>query len=136
MQEIWYNAKIKYINIKKNPPSYEVCQCAIDIENNGIFKMLRFIALQIREPDLMYGNHITINNKTFFWENNVYSYTYSNFPQKQEAADNVLLEPKDAMPPLTNESAWSTWKKLMMDNMSESDDYDLALYLYCALNNN
>jgi len=131
MEEIWNSALIQYKNISLNPPNSKVCHCARDIENNGVMKMLRFIALQIREPELMYGKHVTINGRSYSWDGNVYSYGF--LPQK--AADDALLNAQDAIPPLTNEAGWRAWKDLMM-SMKDSDDYELALYLHCALNSN
>ena len=58
MEEIWAAILEEYKKIKTNPPSDNVCKCAMDVENNGVLKMLRFTALAIREPQLVYGNNM------------------------------------------------------------------------------
>jgi len=129
MQEVWFETRVEFEKIKLNPPSVDVCRCARDVENNGIMKMMRFIALEIREPGLMYGKHTQLNNGTVTWDGNVYN--YRNFPHKD--TDMVLQNAEDVVPPLETEAAWAHWKKLMV-TMPMADDYELALYLYCALN--
>jgi hypothetical protein len=63
-----------------------------NIESNGILKMLRLIALkvrnikkilssllvrvQVREPGLMYGQHVVMNNGTMDWSGNLYTYHF------------------------------------------------------------
>jgi len=129
MKEVWNSVHPHYENMEKSPPAAEVCQCARDIENNGVMKMLRFIALEIREPALMYGKHITLNNGTVSWSGNVYN--YGNFVRT--TPDAVLRSANETMPQLTNEAAWGFWKTTMK-TMQPNDDFELALYLYCALN--
>ena len=50
-----------YEEIKKNPPSDEMCSCANDIDKNGIDDMLKYMALKIREPSLMNNVVLTSN---------------------------------------------------------------------------
>jgi len=129
MKEVWNDAKAEYLNFTKFPPTKDLCRCVLDVEANGILKMLRFIALQIREPILMYGKHTTINGNRFGWDGNLYSYSFL----AQKDVDDTLLEEQKAIPPLTNEAGWAHWKHLMM-TMLPSDNFEFALYLYCALN--
>lgn len=56
MREVWARVLVEYKRIKAQPPSDEFCRCAMDVENNGIMKMMRFTAMAIREPDLVYGS--------------------------------------------------------------------------------
>ena len=55
MEEMWMMALHQYQKLKTNPPGSQACQCAMDMENNGIMKMIRFSALAMREPMLIYG---------------------------------------------------------------------------------
>uniref|UniRef100_A0A914YEJ6 Uncharacterized protein n=1 Tax=Panagrolaimus superbus TaxID=310955 RepID=A0A914YEJ6_9BILA len=55
MEEMWASALIDYRNFEVDPPADKVCQCVMDIENNGILLKLRQTALIIREPNLMLG---------------------------------------------------------------------------------
>jgi len=100
MQEVWYNARSAYETLKQQPPSTDACKCALDIENNGVLRSLRLIALQVREPELMTG--------------------------KQEWGS-------DPSATIASEAAWAKWKEASM-SMSASDNFELAFYLYCALN--
>uniref|UniRef100_A0A914RC45 Uncharacterized protein n=1 Tax=Panagrolaimus davidi TaxID=227884 RepID=A0A914RC45_9BILA len=58
MEEMWVAALHAYRKLKQDPPSEEVCNCAMDIDNNGILKQLRFAALGIREPQLVYQDKL------------------------------------------------------------------------------
>ena len=80
MEETWAKAKIEYDKIKVNPPSDQFCACAMDIKENGVLKMLRFSALEIREPQLVYGNKLGLNKPGQFYINYSHSkYTYDFF---------------------------------------------------------
>ncbi|TRY73534.1 hypothetical protein TCAL_17443, partial [Tigriopus californicus] len=60
MNEMWKMAKPHYDKLVANPPKDpRICPCVNDVENNGILDMLNFMALKIREPELMYGHHLT-----------------------------------------------------------------------------
>jgi hypothetical protein len=128
MQECWYEAKIEYDKLQHAKPSADLCRCATDINQNGVLKMIRFIALQIREPDLMIGKHVNIKGNSLRWDGNLYRYRF-----REAEPDSVLLAQHDSMPRLTSEAGWAAWKSDMME-MQERDAFELALYLYCALN--
>jgi len=130
MEEIWHEAALQYANISLNPPSKALCECVSDVESNGVMKMLRFIALTIREPELMYGKKITINGKEYSWSGNLYRYSFYSTAQEAD----TFLKPEDVIPSLLSTADWVQWKQLMMSLMVPSDDYELALYLYCTLN--
>lgn len=66
MMEVWAQAGEAYKNIS-TPPCVEFCTCINDVDGNGIVKLLRFIALQIREPELMLGQHTDINGGRATW---------------------------------------------------------------------
>lgn len=76
----------------------------------------------------MYGKTIRMNNGIVRWDGNLYKYYF--FAQEN---NQVLSKPEEAIPRLTAEANWASWKKLMMDNMPPSDDYELAMFLYCSL---
>jgi hypothetical protein len=138
MREVWFHAQKRYADVKASPPSVDVCKCARDVDNNGILKVLRFIALAIREPALMYGKHTTLDNGGIAdWPGNLYTFTDPNNLQ--------LQSPEKAIPSLKDEASWQEWKKLMLHDENNfegikfnsveeaNDDYYLALYVYCAL---
>uniref|UniRef100_A0A914PP82 Uncharacterized protein n=1 Tax=Panagrolaimus davidi TaxID=227884 RepID=A0A914PP82_9BILA len=119
MEEIWAAALIDYRNFEINPPSDDVCQCALDIENNGILMKLRQTALIIREPNLMLG--------------------YGQYRAKQQCLKNpsspgcpFFKSIGNSLPPLDSAKAWKRWK---MDS-GAMNGKDTALFLYCALNTN
>uniref|UniRef100_A0A914E9Y0 Uncharacterized protein n=1 Tax=Acrobeloides nanus TaxID=290746 RepID=A0A914E9Y0_9BILA len=56
MEEAWAMVEQAYEKIRENPPNGQVCRCAMDIEQNGVLDKLRFIAMAIREPKLIYGD--------------------------------------------------------------------------------
>uniref|UniRef100_A0A914EN43 Uncharacterized protein n=1 Tax=Acrobeloides nanus TaxID=290746 RepID=A0A914EN43_9BILA len=58
MKEVWEAAREEYSKLKAHPPGNTTCECVMDIENNGILKMLRKTALEIREPQLVYGDKL------------------------------------------------------------------------------
>lgn len=127
MQEVWHAALPHYHNYAAAPPSDEVCHCVTDIDGNGIMKMLRFISLKIREPELMYGKVAVIDGKEYRWDGNLYSYKFAS------EADADKMASDEPFQHLTNEGAWKAWKKHMMAGMRDSDDKELALFLHCAL---
>jgi len=130
MREVWYEALVQYQKIIAKPPTAEACQCARDIEHNGIMDVLRFVALKIREPELMFGKHMLLKNGTVSWDSNAYSY---HFMARKDTENLLQQKEGDTFPPLVSEAAWAQWKKVSM-SMEPTDDFELALYLYCALN--
>jgi len=133
MQEVWYKARDVYRHLASvAPPTQQLCGCVLDFDNNGIMKMLRFLALQIREPQLMYGSRTVINNHTVIYMRTTYSYTVS---VQADAQKEVLLSEADAIRPLQDQQSWALWKKSMMSHQP-SDNYEFAVFLYCALHKN
>jgi len=132
MQEVWEMAKLEYDAFKNFPPSHSVCQCAIDTENNGIMKALRFTALAIREPELIYGK----SKEQYYVQYEVtYHFGASNKLDANAPFDapNILLKETDAMPELVDEKSWSKWKEILT-SMDPRAHKDLALFLFCSLN--
>lgn len=130
MQEVWHGASIEYAKLAKTPPSKELCLCVTDVDNNGVMEVLRLMALEVREPNLMYGKSIKLNNGTMLWDNIHYSFS-SRINRK---ADEPLRKSSEAMTHVTNEKSWKAMKTEIMSGMLPTDDYELALYIYCALN--
>jgi len=128
MHEVWANIQTHYQILKKNPPSdARFCPCVTDIDSNGVLKMLRFIALKVREPELMYGKHDVINNGTVSWDGNLYKYRFEEHDLMAQLPDETQVIPK-----LRDESSWAAWKSLM-ENMVKTDDKEVAAFIYCAL---
>lgn len=126
MHESWYNALQQYLKIKANPPSAEVCQCARDVQNNGILEFLRYLAYSVRDPTAAAGKRKTINGVSVTWG--------LGGVMRIVQADWVP-GPDDKIVPLKNQAAWQLWRKgmLQFDSPKANDHYELALYLYCAL---
>jgi len=137
MQEVWYEAQSVYNKLKQQPPSSDVCKCALDIENNGVLHILRLIALQVREPEHMLGKYMTWKNFAVTWDANLstyYSITKNDAKNPQEDKNNSLPPIFPPPPPVSSEAAWIKWKQVSMTMGEPSDTFELALYLYCALN--
>jgi hypothetical protein len=134
MQEVWFMSREYYNVLKKSPPSTSFCRCARDVDNNNVMKMLRFSALAMREPALVYGQ----DSKDQYVKYVQYSVTYHFGANNKVDAkgplnpNSVLLSVEDSMPALVDEASWAQWKKILL-NMDPSTPKDLALYLYCAL---
>jgi hypothetical protein len=120
MKEVWSMAKIHYHHLVHNAPENDLslCSCALDIENNEwnrILLSLRFIALAIREPELVYGR------------------THARYylPAVPEQPEKMVLSPDHFLPSIVNEQSWLIWKTefLKMDTQAHQH---LALYLYCV----
>jgi len=108
MQDIWVQAGKVYQELQESKMvGNEVCHCIRDVENNGVVRMLRLVALKLREPGLMYGEHPAINlddskqpdknneNKVNDWEGNVYSYHFVDKDQEtQQAVQKINQKPK------------------------------------------
>uniref|UniRef100_A0A914WJG2 Uncharacterized protein n=1 Tax=Plectus sambesii TaxID=2011161 RepID=A0A914WJG2_9BILA len=135
MEEVWARAQKQFEIIKKAPPSAETCACVMDIENNGVFKFLRFTALAIREPMLIYGGGMKMDSDKksdllgYYIPYYVYKYHFKNFNAANR--ETFLKEKNDAMPRLTNADVWKKWKKLGCTSVAE--DYNNALFIYCAI---
>jgi len=132
MQEVWEMAQQPYQAYKATPPPDAVCTCARDVESNGVMKMLRFSALAMREPALIYGK----SRKDYYVQYQVVYSFGSNDKISAQAPlgpGQVLLTESGAMPPLENEASWKKWKDILI-SMDPTVPTDLALYLYCNLN--
>jgi len=108
MREVWHEAQTPYEQLKKQPPTTDVCKCALDVDNNGVVKVLRLIA-------------------------KCQPYIYGFFTKK--AAETPLEIERYPIPPITSQATWENWKKVSYSMGQASDSFELALYLYCALNN-
>lgn len=86
MEESWAHMKKEYDRIKANPPNNTICECAMDIENNGVLKMLRFSAMGIREPQLLYGNKPGLKQGYVVYA----QYTYNFFLKKDFLRSNKI----------------------------------------------
>jgi hypothetical protein len=111
----------------------DICACLNDIEHNGIRKAMRFIALAIREPALVY-NAPTL---AAYYVPYTVTYRFLNDKVKDTAKvfnpDELLLDQTDSMPALKDQESWKVWKKLLT-SMETDMHQDAALFLYCRLN--
>lgn len=129
MHEVWHAASVEYAKLASKPPSKDVCRCATSVDNNGVLEVLRLIALELREPNLMYGKTIKLNDGTVRWDGNLYRFEFLS-----RSADKPLRSPLEVNPHIDSQKTWLKMKEDMMTSMLPSDDYELALYLHCALN--
>jgi hypothetical protein len=133
MQEVWHMTRSEYLTLQRNPPSASVCQCANDLEANGVMRALRFTALAMREPELIYGE----GRQQYYVQYQV-TYHFGGAANKYDgqaplSADNILLKESDSMPELVDETSWAKWREILT-SMDPNSHKDLALYLFCALN--
>jgi len=128
MREVWFEASSRYALLQNSSIPADLCTCALDIENNGIMDILPFIALKLREPGLVYGKHVTVNDRVYDWSGNVYSYGFG------AVSPSALATVQDTtIPPLQNHSSWEFWKDFMMKNMVSTDAQEFAVFVHCAL---
>ncbi|CAJ0953524.1 unnamed protein product, partial [Mesorhabditis belari] len=124
MEEMWTMIHHEYMRLQSNPPSKEVCECAMDVEGNGVLSMLRFVAFTFREPEAVLGLDKTRNR-------------VKRGAHHGDMEENALAEksPKSpgTMPPLINSKAWAEWVT-MLSPMEMSEHFDTAIFLFCALN--
>jgi len=133
MQETWANAAIAFQNLTHQPPSKRVCECALDIDRNGVMDMLSFIATQIRQDTFFQVSDVNIKGKGYAsWCGNLYDYHFTAV-DKSDLKEMRAHGPKEKIPRLDSEKSWKRWRTLMMTMMVPSDTYEVALYLYCAL---
>ena len=118
----------EYHAYKESPPPQDVCGCVRDVEHNGIRKALRFIALAVREPAIVYDAPNYAPGRAAYYV--PYSVTY-HFGSANE--DRVLLTQAEAMPNLADQASWDLWVKLLT-SMDPNAHKDTALFLYCSLN--
>jgi len=144
MREVWARVKIEFDKINKTvqAPDSEACQCIMDLENNGIMKVMRFMAMGIREPGLVYGdptfsdrNYLTKQVAQYYIP---YPYNYHFLrSEAMQKTQNVPMEKMliqnmaDAMPPLKDAESWKIWKGQPHPTMEHQRD--LAYFLYCAI---
>jgi len=152
MGEVWANAKIHYDKIlAERIDDPQLCACVNDLENNGIMKILPFMALKIRYPGITSGRLARYENGTdSSWKGNdypVYTYYFFNnwseelaqfdFNQEESVilkqASTQLVDNDKGIQHLTNEKQWKKWKS-GMKRMEPRDEYELAMFLYCRLN--
>jgi len=134
MQELWSRAGRVYKTLNNQPPTPETCRCAIDIDNNGIMKTLRYLALQIREPTLIYGNDPNYSGYKWFWSE-LEAAELLPGGGKVLSADGILRNQEESMPHLTEATMaeWTVWSKALK-NIPEEMGQDLAVFLYCSIN--
>jgi len=144
MKEAWARTKKEFDQIGKTRtvPSDQACSCAMDVENNGIMKVMRFTAMALREPGLVYG-HPAFANKSLignaspqYYVQAGYTYRFFKHEEKQKNSDAPLdkmlvQDLTDAMPPLKDAAAWNIWKGKADPPMEHQRD--LAMFLYCAI---
>jgi len=146
MNEVWAKAKVHYDSISLLEPSGQLCRCLTDVQNNGIMKMLPFMSLKIRFPGITSGMHLQLENGQADWSGNIYHYAFfndwsnelKNFDfsgehVKERAAKKLVDGDKGMKARLVNEEAWKFWKH-GMKSRNKHDDYELAMFLYCTLN--
>merc|ERR1712236_91683 len=111
MQEVWQQAGKVYTDIQEAGGIQKegLCSCIQDVESNGIIRMLRLIALKVREPGLMYGEHKLFSTEETQaeerndWSGNLYSY---HFIDKDDDTGKLAAEAKNN--PAKNINDWDS----------------------------
>jgi len=123
MKDLWSETKIAYNAVKEKPPTKQTCSCVRDLNSNGVVKLLRLMALKIREPGLMFPY--------VFWK----FHMYRNEGENQQEKPFDLREQGEARKGerLESEDDWRKWKDSFL-KLPKEDNRQLAMYLFCALN--
>jgi hypothetical protein len=127
MIEIWIQANSVYQGLHKAPPSPSLCSCLTDTDNNRVMDVLKLIALQVREPELMVGRQSTVNDGAARWTGNIYRFTFNAGNDLD-----VLAQSEEGFPKLDSAENWKVWKH-EMESMKGHGSLVLAQYLYCKL---
>lgn len=147
MQEMWTMTSQSYQELVKNPPSKEVCSCVKDVANNGILKMLHYIAMFNKYTQDMAGIGLTLDR----FHPETYKYDPHEFlqhinPNKsiveqanglisvlvhfKYGGDNEWTGEIEKMVRLKDEASWQMWKDVLFQF---HNSYDPAVFLYCTL---
>ena len=148
MDEVWAKTKLHYDRLKELRLGKSICECVTDVDNNGIMKVMHFMNLKIRYPGLTSGKLMKMEDGGYVdWSGNIYNYTFFvdisqpllQFDFTQDVEDNLqraygeLVDDDKGMKHLDSEKQWQVWKK-GMKSIVKQDNYELAMFLYCALN--
>jgi hypothetical protein len=126
MHEIWERARPYYTILSYSPAPAPLCECAIDLQHNGVMESLRTTALKLREPEMFYRQPKTGTNTTA--EGGEKYHVHYHFHLQDEDEGEGGLE--EGMQPLVDQEAWEAWKG---GKSMEKDDYSLALFMHCML---
>jgi len=140
MHELWSHTKDEFDKIGKTIqiPNYNACVCALDVDENGVIKVMRFLAMAMREPGLVYGDPAFSRKNVSadqLQKRNITSIRYFK-PEHVKGANAVNTEDLflkgivDSMPRLKDAKSWEYWKG---KNYTIADHYNLALFLHCAI---
>lgn len=150
MQEMWGKSGQLYQDLVLSPPSNQVCACVTDVANNGVLKMLHYIAMTNRYTQDMTGVAFMLDRlhpDTYKYDPNEFMQCINPNKTKAEESDelvSVLMHVKDEngndwtrhidkVVPLKDEASWQLWKNMIL-HMHDVDCYDAAVFLYCTLN--
>ena len=148
MDEVWAKTKLHYDRFKEQGVNKSLCACVSDVNNNGIINLLHFMTLKIRYPGLTTEKLMKLEDGRYVdMSGNLYTYIFFvemspellQFNFTQDVEDNlrraygVLVDNDKGMKHLDSEKQWQIWKK-GMKSVNEQDNYELAMFLYCALN--
>jgi hypothetical protein len=122
MSDCWHMALTQYKKMVENNAPKEICPCLLDIDNNGITYALRAVALELREPKLIFKTHIDDKVDRFMlW---LYFEKYEGVLRSEKSGLNL--------PDLTSTEDWAVWRKNLLF-MTPEDAHTLAYFLYCSL---
>jgi len=139
MRELWLYTKDQFDQIGKTipAPNENACLCMMDVENNGVMKMMRFVTMALREPSLVYGDpafssrsNKTAPSKTVMILIDYLQHDDMKTVSNSGTEDLFLRAFKDSMPRLKDAETWEFWKG---KNYTKDDHKNLALFLHCAI---
>lgn len=120
MQEMWHTVKVDYDALKNTLPAndtWEFCQCAKNVNGNGVMKYLRLFAA------------VVYRNKGFMW---LKSQGHAN---KWGCGTNDVCKVMftTGMFKPTSGQQWSDFRKDLLSDRDPSAVRDMSLFLYCML---
>ena len=154
MAEMWQHSKKHYEDLTMAPPAREVCSCVLDTANNGILQELNLLALKIKYPGITSGKFDPREAPRPQDYKYSLSYSLTIIIERTKAAAQALQdfdfagEEKDVVAraakelvdgdagtqmPLNSEEGWENWKE-GFKNMQEVGNYELAVFMFCKLN--
>merc|ERR1719204_1615776 len=128
---MWSKIKVHYDSLVLLGYKADVCSCVKDIHNNGVLQMLKLYALKIRYPAFNRGYCLFYTLK---WNKELEKLDNDGLMSIDELKKEAKRDGDEGMVHLDSEKAWSDLKTSLDANMKAQHLYEVAMFLYCALN--
>jgi len=132
MHEMWTKVNVEMEKFAAEGVDSSVCDCALDVQGNGVVDDLMQIFLYFRDTFNQYpGGRPTIKNTRAL------SYSYRGYrkwkPMKQQRGLRPGRGGNPNLPVLTDYKTWRVWYDMLEDSMLHPEEVRAAgLYMYCA----